>query len=174
VQALTAARRYTDLEVPADTLEKASAFLETCAKGPEKATFGYVSYANYDPYSASHASGLCSKIALDGWGPGNERLALGVAELLKRPQAPATATGRPDPYFIYYATRAVYCHGGDAWAKRWNPKLQEYVLGAQDNDGSWPSTVYAPRVGGTGRFGYTCFYLLTLETYYRYPPPAAG
>lgn len=173
VQALTAAKQYTDLAVPADTLEKANAFLEAHAKGPAKAAFAYVVYQNPDPFRAETASGLCSKIALDDWKADNDRLAAGVAELLRRPPEVAPTPGqRTDPYFLYYATRAVYCRGGDAWAKQWNPKLQEFMLKGQDKDGSWPPPPAGPQVALTGRLGVTCFYLLTLETYYRYPPSA--
>jgi hypothetical protein len=167
VQALAVAKRYTDLEVPDEALAQASKFLDTCAKGPKKAAFSYVSYANADPFKATTASGLCSKIALDGWKAGNERLVAGVGELLKRVPDPAKKT---DPYFLYYATRAVYCHGGAAWIKDWNPKVQTYLLKTQEPDGTWPSGSY-PYVSGIGRLGVTCFHLLTLETYYRYAPP---
>ena len=181
VQALDAARRHTDLSVPPDTLAKANEFVEKCAKGDKKELFAYQPFAASSAnnrLNACTASGLCSKIALEDWPADNERLAAGVAELLKRkpdPEQPTSdAVGRPyDSYYFYYATRAVMHRGGDDWAKTWNPKLQEVLLKQQERDGCWPAD-RGSYLRATGRLGCTCFAILTLETYYRDPASKKG
>lgn len=170
VQALTAAKRFTDLTVPAETLERADQFLDRCARGEKKATFAYVAYAGqYDPKKATTASAACSKLGLGTWAADDERLGVAVGEFLKRPPA---KDGETDAYFIYYATRAALCRGGDDW-KAWNPKLREFLLGTQKADGSWPHD-RGPYGRTLGPVGCSCLYLLALETYYRYPPPGLG
>lgn len=178
IQALDTARRYTDLSVPADTLAKANEFVEKCAKGDKKATFAYMPFSSPGPLTACTASGLCGKIMLDDWPADNERLASGVAELLKRkpdPEHPnSDAAARPyDSYFMYYATRAVFHRGGDDWEKTWNPKLQEVLLKQQEKDGCWPAD-RSSYLRAANRHGATCFAILTLETYYRYPASKKG
>jgi hypothetical protein len=167
IQALTTAERHTDLIVPKRTLDNASLFLEKCIKNGTKASFNYTIGGGSHPERAATASGLCSMIALGLWGPGDEQLASGVDELLRRLPSPKDN----DPYFMYYATRAVSCHGGEAWTKLWNPKLQEYLLTTQDKKGFWPApTNPMYQFRSTGELGCSCLYLLALETYYRYPP----
>ena len=167
IQALTAAR-YTDLDVPVATLERANQFLDGCARGEKKATFAYIRYGgHYNPKKAATASAACSKLALGVWTSDDDRLTAAVTEFLKRAPEPKQ---EGDPYFYYYATRAVYFRGGDDWAKVWNPRMRDYLLDSQNKDGCWPAE-RGSELRNTGTSGPTFFHLLTLQTYYRYPPP---
>lgn len=167
IQALTAAR-LARLDVPDDVLAKANKFLDGCASRDKPGTFVYTANTpKYNPASACTASGACSKLALGAWAPDDEPLGVAVAEILKR----VPEKGQPaDAYFLYYATRAVYFRGGDDWSKTWNPEVRTFLLGAQKADGSWPVAggSYGRQFGASGA---TCLHVLTLQTYYRYPPP---
>jgi len=167
VQALTAARR-ANLDVPEGVLAGAIKFLNGCNARDKPGTFVYVAYGGkYNPASACTASGACSMLALGAWSRDDQRLGVAAGEILKRsPEKGKSA----DPYFLYYATRAVYWRGGDDWSKTWNPRMRDYLLASQKADGSWPAG--GGQYGRTlGVVGTTYFHVLTLQTYYRYPPP---
>jgi hypothetical protein len=78
---------------------------------------------------------------------------------------------RPNVYYWYYATLALYRMQGDAW-RQWNEALQPALVSQQrdDNDlaGSWdPDPVWG---GYGGRVYSTALSALCLEVYYRYLP----
>lgn len=78
-----------------------------------------------------------------------------------------------NPYFWYQATLAMFRVGGNVW-RRWNAALQETLLPAQDDDGSWrPIDVYAryARDDESDRAYTTALCVLCLEVYYRYDLP---
>jgi hypothetical protein len=79
--------------------------------------------------------------------------------------------GRPNLYYWYYATLAMFQVQGDSW-HRWNEALQEALLSRQRTDGtlagSWdPDTVWG---NYGGRVYSTAMATLCLEVYYRYLP----
>ncbi len=81
------------------------------------------------------------------------------------------ATG--NVYFWYYGSLALFRHGGREWS-RWNERLQDTLLPAQQADGSWrPVSHYADYAGDTSseRSYTTAMCVLTLEVYYRYFTP---
>ncbi|MBA4067821.1 MAG: hypothetical protein C0501_29805 [Isosphaera sp.] len=171
IQAMAAAR-LAGLDVPAETLDKANQFLDGCARGEKKGAFAYNREAKaVSPLTNScTASAACSKLALGAWGPDSDGLAVAVGSVLKR--APGTDRDKDWPagaYFLYYATRAAYCRGGDDW-KAWQAALVGRLLPLQKADGGWA-------VGGgvydrdLGPVGCTALHVLTLQTPYRYPPP---
>ncbi len=83
-------------------------------------------------------------------------------------------------YQWYYATLALFQHGGGAW-DRWNRSMSRELVKAQRGDGpaagSWDPTDRYAQIGG--RIYQTAICTLTLEVYYRYLPlyvdePVAG
>ncbi|HEX9841794.1 MAG TPA: prenyltransferase/squalene oxidase repeat-containing protein, partial [bacterium] len=76
-------------------------------------------------------------------------------------------------YFWYYSTLALFRVGGDSW-EHWNRRLQDTLLPAQSQDGSWkPISLYARFAGDTeaDRSYTTAMCVLSLEVYYRYFTP---
>jgi hypothetical protein len=78
--------------------------------------------------------------------------------------------GSTNFYYWYYATLALYQHGGEPWT-RWNAKIRDRIVGLQissgHQSGSWEtdSSVYGAK---GGRIYCTTLAALTLEVYYRY------
>ncbi|MCB9916597.1 MAG: hypothetical protein H6828_15840 [Planctomycetes bacterium] len=76
-------------------------------------------------------------------------------------------------YFWYYGSLALLQRGGASW-RRWNAALQETLLGAQRDDGSWrPLSPYARYADDAPRDAIytTAMNVLSLEVYYRYFTP---
>ena len=73
-------------------------------------------------------------------------------------------------YYWYYATLALYQHGGEPWS-RWNAKIRDRIVGLQRSSGhqtgSWEpdESLYGSK---GGRIYCTALAALTLEVYYRY------
>jgi len=78
---------------------------------------------------------------------------------------------RPNTYYWYYATLALFQHQGEPW-ERWNAALVEELIANQRRDGdaagSWDPIDRWARVGG--RVYQTAICALSLEVYYRYLP----
>ncbi|MCH8801766.1 MAG: tetratricopeptide repeat protein, partial [Chloroflexi bacterium] len=78
-------------------------------------------------------------------------------------------------YAWYYATLALYQHGGNHW-EIWNEALMPELIGNQRTDGraggSWDPADKWSRIGG--RVYQTAICALTLEVYYRYLPSFVG
>jgi len=83
-------------------------------------------------------------------------------------------------YYIYYASLAMFQHGGKAW-KQWNKVMKEVLLKHQIKggcaDGSWPTAnnkeipgLKQPFEERVGKVYTTTLAILTLEVYYRYSP----
>ena len=78
--------------------------------------------------------------------------------------------GPTNVYYWYYATLALYQHGGEPWS-RWNAKLRDQIVGLQCSSGhqtgSWEpdESLYGSK---GGRIYCTALAALTLEVYYRY------
>lgn len=92
--------------------------------------------------------------------------------------------GKANVYYWYYATLALYQHGGEPWA-RWNAGMRDRITDLQHESGhragSWDpdDSLYGAK---GGRIYCTALAALSLEVYYRYLrlydeptlPPAAG
>ena len=78
--------------------------------------------------------------------------------------------GTTNVYYWYYATLALYQHGGEPWT-RWNAKIRDQIVGLQSSSGhqtgSWEpdDSLYGAK---GGRIYCTTLAALTLEVYYRY------
>ncbi|NUN49006.1 MAG: HEAT repeat domain-containing protein [Candidatus Brocadiae bacterium] len=74
-------------------------------------------------------------------------------------------------YYTYYATLALFHHGGQAWDE-WNAKMRACTLVTQaktgHRKGSWDPVVWDGQWGG--RVYTTAFNIMNLEVYYRYLP----
>jgi hypothetical protein len=75
-------------------------------------------------------------------------------------------------YYWYYATLALYQHGGEPWT-RWNARVRDQLVQRQTrgghSDGSWDPRQCKDRYDSTGgRIYSTTMATLTLEVYYRY------
>lgn len=172
VQALHAAKLCKELTVDAKVLGKAAKFLDAVTSKPKGGTeaclFGYRSTA---PSTSLTAVGLLCRHHLNGWGPKTAAFRDGVKYLLK--QHPPDEDGEFDLHFYCTATQVLRAHGGDSWAKEWNPKMRDLLINKQVNDkskpavdGSWEKD--ASSIGDhCGRLGTTAFAVLTLEVYYR-------
>jgi hypothetical protein len=85
-------------------------------------------------------------------------------------QAHESDRGPTNMYYWYYATLALYQHGGEPWS-RWNDRLRDKIVGLQcgtgHQTGSWEpdSSLYGSK---GGRIYCTALAALTLEVYYRY------
>jgi len=78
--------------------------------------------------------------------------------------------GPTNVYYWYYATLALYQHGGEEW-DRWNSKTRDRIVQLQcktgHQTGSWEpdGSIYGAK---GGRIYCTTLAALTLEVYYRY------
>jgi hypothetical protein len=78
---------------------------------------------------------------------------------------------KPDDYYWYYGTLAMYQLQGDYWQK-WNAALQKTLLARQIKDGPLVGTWDTDTVWGGygGRIYTTAIATLSLEVYYRFLP----
>ena len=78
--------------------------------------------------------------------------------------------GPTNIYYWYYATLALYQHGGEPWT-RWNNRIRDRIVNLQRTSGhqtgSWDpdESLYGSK---GGRIYCTTLAALTLEVYYRY------
>jgi hypothetical protein len=86
--------------------------------------------------------------------------------LLRNP----TDRGKTNLYYWYYATLAMYQHGGEHWT-RWNRRTRDAIVELQRTSGhqagSWDPDDSIYGLNG-GRIYCTAMAALTLEVYYRY------
>jgi hypothetical protein len=78
------------------------------------------------------------------------------------------------PYTWYYGSLSMYQMGGEYWSQ-WKTKCIDDVLAHQNKDGHLRGSWTTPRgemMGGLngGRMFCTAMAIMTLETFYRYPP----
>ena len=81
-------------------------------------------------------------------------------------------------YHWYYATLALFQHGGPEW-EAWNGKLREILVDEQltrgPDAGSWPVRgTEANFTAYGGQLYSTAMATLCLEVYYRFTPAAGG
>ncbi len=94
-------------------------------------------YALEDRFPASRTESLTAVGVyirlLAGESRNRGTLKASVALILRRPPIWDVRRGTIDLYYWYYATRALYVHGGDPW-KTWSPQLGAAVLPQQGAD----------------------------------------
>jgi len=158
------------LNVPAQTLQGAKRWLDSCAKdGGSK--YSYTPEAGATPVMTG--VGLLNRQYL-GWGPRNPDLHKGCQYMLQNlPPAKANAETKLGAiYYYYYAAQVMHHMGGDYWNK-WNPLCRDFLIATQQKDGhksgSW-NPEGADWGGPGGRIYSTSLSILTLEVYYRHLP----
>ena len=156
--------RLAGLKVPEDNFERARKWLDTAGGGKHGGLYGYQGPGTKWP--AMIATGMfCRQLDLV---PPTDPMQMESAERLKMTPM---KTRRPDYYYIYYATLALYQHQGPIW-QDWNSSLKDILPELQEKtgpqEGSWdPSRGLA---GNGGRVTSTALATLSLEVYYRILP----
>lgn len=191
VMALTSARR-AGIDIPDDAFQAARDFLDRVSGGgggPGGRNGGgggggaagglYAYQRGQSPTPSMTAEGLFAQQLL-GRGRDEPRMLASVEYLSDNlPSWPRrgraadnrAASRQANTYYWYYATLALFQHGGDDW-DRWNDALTAALLPAQRTDGpaagSWDPADRWSRTGG--RIYQTALCTLSLEVYYRYLP----
>ena len=138
-------------------------WLEKVATGEAKGLARYQPSEKETPTMTAEAW-VCRQFLGIG-GPGNASSE--AAEFLLEHESDRGATNF---YYWYYATLALYQHGGEPWTQ-WNGQLRDKIVGLQvsrgHQTGSWEpdSSLYGSK---GGRIYCTALAALTLEVYYRY------
>ena len=79
----------------------------------------------------------------------------------------------PKLYSWYYATQAMFQHGGKDW-KAWNRKFQKELNDNQHEEGYWEDPKTAKLTGLDNKVYATTLCALMLTVYYRYLPSSKG
>jgi len=174
IQALKAAK-LAKLEVPgvSEALKRAGKYLDA-DRGP-KGGYGY--RGPEDRYSLT-GDGILCQILCDA---GHEALIKGMGWLMDETEKnrPVKYQGEhADLYAWYYHTRACLLFGGIAW-KQWHLWLEDDMIGAQNADGSWPTSggkTHGPQdmETTTGKVYRTALCTLMLSAQYRILPTLQG
>jgi hypothetical protein len=141
------------LHVPEDVFKRAHSFLDQVALA-DGAAYSYTPGALGTPTMT--AAGLMCRLEMGTAPKGLGRWAR---------QLKPTPSGC---FFEFFATRALYTHGGSEW-RAWNTGLRTQLLRRQDKDGGWPAEgdLFAPVLG---RLMITAVTLLNLQTCARHDP----
>ena len=152
------------IEIPEDTMAKMHAFIDRCAVRQGGGVAAY--RPGQGPSTTMTAESLVARYVLGQ----------SVSDRVIR-EAKFEITGKmpsqekPNLYYWYYGTMAMYFAGGPEWEK-WNENVKSVLLSSQehsgDNRGSWePNGTWASY---GGRVYSTAVSALILEVYYRYLP----
>jgi hypothetical protein len=156
--------RMAGLEVPEEAFERARGFLSKMGGGRHGGLYGY--QGRTDVSRAMVATGMFCR-QLDLVPPSDPRMIESARFLKMHPMK----TSKPDLYYVYYATLALYQHQGPVWTA-WNDRLQETLQMIQEKNGtkagSWDPS--ASMTADGGRVISTCLATLSLEVYYRLLP----
>lgn len=160
LMAMTSAH-YAGLSIPVESWTLAGGFLNRVARGNHGGLAAYRAELPR-PSSAMTAESLLCRLFLQTHP--DHPLVKEAADYLMRD---LPGNGRVNYYYWYYGTLALY-HLQDHHWQRWNPAVQQALIGRQQPDGSWS----ADSVWGTsgGKVYSTSLGALTLEVYYRYRP----
>jgi hypothetical protein len=138
-------------------------WLEKVATGDAKGLARYQPWEPVTPTMTAEAWVCRQFLGVGGPGPASSE----AADFL---QGNESDRGTTNVYYWYYATLALYQHGGEPWS-RWNDRVRDKIVGLQRNSGhqmgSWEpdSSLYGSK---GGRIYCTTLAALTLEVYYRY------
>jgi hypothetical protein len=138
-------------------------WLEKIATGDSKGLARYQPWEPVTPTMTAEAWVCRQFLGVGGPGPSSSEAA---AFLLQN----ESDRGKTNVYYWYYATLALYQHGGEPWTK-WNAKMRDKIVGLQSTSahqtGSWKpdSSLYGSK---GGRIYCTTLAALSLEVYYRY------
>jgi hypothetical protein len=138
-------------------------WLEKVATGQAKGLARYQPWEPVTPTMTAEAWVCRQFLGVGGPGPASTEAA---DSLLQND----SDRGSSNFYYWYYATLALYQHGGEPWL-RWNAEIRDRIVGLQHSSGhqsgSWEPDGSLYGVKG-GRIYCTTLAALTLEVYYRY------
>jgi RNA polymerase sigma factor (sigma-70 family) len=166
------------LNIPHETLEKATQFLKSQARpdGGYNYAAGSPGHDAPQPAVMTAAGIVCRQYLANqsglGEDPRSPNMTRGVDIILKNPPVAKMQAY----YYWYYGTYAMLQAGGDNW-RQWNPQVRDAVVSLQNKGtsnptlkGSWDPPKEGTALSGGGRVGITALALLTLEVYYRHLP----
>lgn len=153
------------MAVPGEAFDVARRWLERVDGGPALGLYAYMPGRPFTP--SMTAEGMFVR-QLIGHGPDEPPMRASAEFVLEHlPDWDAD----PNTYFWYYASLALFQHGGPAW-ETWNEALTRELLEHQRRDGgadgSWDPEGEWAELGG--RVYQTALCTLMLEVYYRYLP----
>lgn len=156
--------RMAGLDVPEEAFTRARGFLDKMSSGKSGGNYGYQSPSEIS--RAMVATGMFCR-QLDLVPPSDPRMQESANMLKRNPMK----LPKPDIYYVYYATLALYQHQGPIW-QEWNKQLEKELPLLQkttgSESGSWdPSSSVT---GDGGRVVSTALATLSLEVYYRLLP----
>ena len=119
------------------------------------------------------AIGLLCRMYM-GWEKDHPGLKAGVEWLSNRVGPDVSKDlSKVNMYYNYYGTQVMKQYGGEHW-KKWNAKMRDYLVAAQDKKGaaagSWMFSPQSHTCEKGGRLYCTAMACMTLEVYYRYLP----
>jgi hypothetical protein len=156
--------RLAGLKVPEENFVRARKWLDTAGGGKHGGLYGYQGPGTKWP--AMIATGMFCR-QLDLVAPTAPMQMESAQQLKMTPMK----TRRPDYYYIYYATLALYQHQGSIW-REWNVSLKGVLPNLQEKtgslEGSWDPSRGLAETGG--RVTSTALATLSLEVYYRILP----
>jgi hypothetical protein len=164
------AAAFAGFQVPAETFNRLSYFLETVA---DSGGLGYGYNSPGNGTSTSAAGILCREFL--SWGPGHPGLEKEVNHLLRPDNVPTK--DKISMYSVFYITQVAHHLGGYQWEK-WNSSVRDLLIDLQDKGddpkhvhqkGSW-SARGDPYAKQGGRLMFTSLALITLECYYYHIP----
>jgi hypothetical protein len=138
-------------------------WLDQVATGQDKGLARYQPWEPVTPTMTAEAWVCRQFLGVGGPGPASTE----AAELLLHNESDR---GPSNVYYWYYATLALYQHGGQPWS-RWNAQMRDRIVGLQRTSGhmtgSWDPDGSQYGAKG-GRIYCTALAALSLEVYYRY------
>ena len=166
VVALRAANN-AEIPVPAATIEKAIAYVRSCAH--PTGGFGY--QPGSGPRLPTSAAGVLSLQLLGKYDDPDVAKALDYTDKIK-----FQWDNEPELqyyfYFHYYAVQAHYQAGGRRWDE-WHPRVRELLLAHQNSNGSWDCPAGSSEnegVVGLNKVYWTAMSTLVLEIYMHFLP----
>lgn len=156
--------RMAGLAVPEEAFTKTRAFLDRMGGGKYGGRYGYLTKS--DSSRAMVATGMFCR-QLDLVPPGDPMMQESARYLKMHPMK----ASKPDLYYVYYTTLALYQHQGPIWLE-WNERMQNTLPLLQGQvgatAGSWDPSSSMTSEGG--RVISTALATLSLEVYYRLLP----
>ena len=156
--------RMAGLEVDESIFENARRWFDHAGGGKHGGLYGYTGPETNKP--AMIATGMFCR-QLDLVPPGDPRMSESAQAIKMKP----FNVSRPEFYYLYYGTLALYQHQGPTWAD-WNERLKDTLPMLQNktgaDSGSWDTS--SDHASAGGRVVSTTLATLSLEVYYRLLP----
>jgi uncharacterized protein YfaS (alpha-2-macroglobulin family) len=169
IVALRAANN-AEIPVPAATIDKAIAYVKSCAHPNGGFTYQTGGAVNQQMSAAGTLSLQLLRKSEDE--PEDPSVKKALDYLAPTEIKWQTGTIQYFYYFHYYAIQAHYQAGGKYW-NDWHPKIRELLLSKQNVDGSWdvpPGAAENEGVVGPNKVYWTAMASLVLEIYMHFLP----